>query len=216
MTLHLQVCKQLLHITLQRTVWSEVYQKSPLLRPPGPFCSQSAKDLESLLIQTEKLEINWNSPNPKPVLLRSIEQGLKGPTSLTLLLGRWLLAGDRLGLRCYDLDTKEDWSIPVAHAGMPLKVRGLESQVNTNQEGLHTAFVVIHEMRNSMYACFVVRLHYYTNATAPPSARSLKCISHHLQLDSSSCWKGIGKITALWLLISVVIFWSSPVPQKHC
>ena len=144
----LQTSKQFVRITTERIVWSQVYRTSSLLLRPGPYPYQSAKDLENILVRADKLEVNWAAAHV--VSRRAIMQSSRGPISLGLLLGRWLLAGDELNLRCYDLDNLEDRANPVTQ--IHVRVKWLDAQVATNKEGLHSAFAVIREMNNSMYA----------------------------------------------------------------
>jgi len=141
-----QTSKQFFHITLERTVWSQVYRMSRLLLPSGPYRYQSAKDLEIILVRADKLEVNWASS--RVISRRTITEGLRDPICLSLLLGRWLLAGDGLGLRCYDLDKAEGWDKPVAQ--VPVNVKFLDARVVTNDEGLHSAFAVVHQIQNPM------------------------------------------------------------------
>ena len=141
-----QTSKQFFRLTSERTVWGQVYRMSRLLLPPGPYQYQSVKDLENITARADKLETNWASS--RVVSRRTISEGLRGPISLSLLLGRWLLAGDLQSLRCYDLDEVESWAKPVAQ--IPVKVKFLDAAVVTNDEGLHSAFAVIHQVKNSM------------------------------------------------------------------
>jgi hypothetical protein len=141
-----QTSKQFSRLTSERTVWGQVYRMSRLLLPPGPYQYQSAKDLENIIARADKLETNWALS--RVVSRRTISEGLWGPISLSLLLGRWLLAGDQQSLRCYDLDEVESWAKPVAQ--IPVKVKFLDAAVVTDDDGLHSAFAVIHQMKNPM------------------------------------------------------------------
>jgi hypothetical protein len=98
-----------------------------------------------MLVRADKMEINWARSHS--VCRRTVTDGLRGPVCVSLL-GRWLLAGDEVGLRCYDLDATENWDDPVAQ--IPVRVKCLGAQVATNNRGLHLAFAVIHQMRHSM------------------------------------------------------------------
>lgn len=141
-----QTSKLFFRLTSERAVWGQVYRMSRLLLPPGPYQYQSVKDLENIIARADKLETNWASS--RVVSRRTISEGLRGPISLSLLLGRWLLAGDLQSLRCYDLDEVESWAKPVAQ--IPVKVKFLNAAVVTNDEGLHSAFAVIHQIKNHM------------------------------------------------------------------
>lgn len=62
-------------------------------------------------MRADKLEVSWASTHF--VSRRTFSDGLRGPVYLSLL-GRWLLAGDEVSLRCYDLDDVENWAEPIA------------------------------------------------------------------------------------------------------
>jgi hypothetical protein len=148
-----QTSKQFFRITSERIVWSQVYRTSSLFLRPGPYPYQSAKDLENILVRANKLEVNWSSS--QLVSRRTIAQCSSGPMHLSLLLGRWLITGDELSLRCYDLDEVEGKTKIVTQ--IPLKVKCLGSGIVTNDEGMHSAFAVIHQMKNTMYAIIVYK-----------------------------------------------------------
>jgi hypothetical protein len=149
--IHTQTSKQFFRITSERTVWSQVYRTTGLLLRHGPCPYQSAKDLENILVRAVKVEVNWASSHL--VSRRIITEGLRGPICLSLLLGRWLLAGDAFGLRCYDLDKVESWAEPVVQ--ITVTVKRLDARAVTNDDGLHSAFAVIHQRNNVMYAIIV-------------------------------------------------------------
>lgn len=57
--------------------------------------------------------------------------------SLSLLQGRWLLVGDKLSLRCHDLDDGDFWDNRRPITQISVKVKYLGAQVVTNDEGLY-------------------------------------------------------------------------------
>ncbi|KAH7911301.1 hypothetical protein BJ138DRAFT_941741 [Hygrophoropsis aurantiaca] len=82
-----QVSKRLNAITYDRSIWDHAYRTSSLVRPPGPFAWQTAHMLESNLIQSARLSLNWPPNNAKPVRSRVIN--ISGG-EYKLVLGRWL------------------------------------------------------------------------------------------------------------------------------
>jgi hypothetical protein len=110
-----QVSRQCHRLTHEKTVWVNAYRKSTILRPPGPFPSQSAGHLEQTLKKSIDLYANWTSPSPRPVSRRTLD--LRNDTEvkdMKLLLGRYLLVKGDLQLRCYDLDSVVDGGEGVA------------------------------------------------------------------------------------------------------
>ena len=108
---HSQVSRKFQHLTHERSVWVTAYRQATILRPPGPFQSQSAQDLEQNLKMSLRLETNLTSPSPRPVSHRTIENR---PERMKLVMGRYLIvAGETL--RCYDLDLRDDaFAQPIA------------------------------------------------------------------------------------------------------
>ncbi|KAH7912356.1 hypothetical protein BJ138DRAFT_1148525 [Hygrophoropsis aurantiaca] len=109
-TLHLrQVSKHLQQITRERSIWSHAYRASSLVRPQGPFPWQTAAALESILVRSARLALNW-PPNPDaaPVRSRVINIG-EDKFGFQLVYGRWLLVlnDERQSILCFDLDRSE-------------------------------------------------------------------------------------------------------------
>lgn len=99
-------------------------------------------------MRTETLEVNWNSPSPRPVDRRVIKEDIEEPSFLGLLLGRWLMVGDNYELRCYDLDCEQEWATPVTKTF--LKVKCMEARSVTREDRSHSSFVVTHDAMNTM------------------------------------------------------------------
>ncbi|KAH7915097.1 hypothetical protein BJ138DRAFT_1122900 [Hygrophoropsis aurantiaca] len=103
-----QVSRYLDAITHDRSIWAHAYHTSSLVRPPGPFAWQTAHMLESNLIQSARLSLNWPPNNDaKPVRSRVLNINWKSRDDL--VLGRWLFAfhgGPSRPVRIvsYDLD----------------------------------------------------------------------------------------------------------------
>lgn len=115
-----------------------------MLLPPGPFPFQSAKDLERTLVRAAKVAIKWSLPKSDPLRTRKVEQGLEGTIvdHPSLLFGRWLIAADHRGIRCYDLDSPERWGEPLAQHEEE-SIAFVNSQGVTNLEGSQAIFVVL-------------------------------------------------------------------------
>ncbi|KAH7907861.1 hypothetical protein BJ138DRAFT_431214 [Hygrophoropsis aurantiaca] len=100
-----QVSKHVCRITYDRSIWAHAYRASSLARSDGPLECQTAQTLESILVRSARLELNW-PPNPKikPVRTRILPiQNERAEVSL--LCERWLLvANDSKKIVCYDLD----------------------------------------------------------------------------------------------------------------
>ncbi|KAH7915100.1 hypothetical protein BJ138DRAFT_200327, partial [Hygrophoropsis aurantiaca] len=106
-----QVSKYLNQVTHDRPIWAHAYRTSSLVRPPGPFTWQTAQILESNLIQSAQLSLNW-APNPdaKPIRSRTTNLG-SHRAPFGLICGRWLVViKDPVGIVCYDLDRTENLS----------------------------------------------------------------------------------------------------------
>ncbi|KAH7910502.1 hypothetical protein BJ138DRAFT_1152804 [Hygrophoropsis aurantiaca] len=105
-----RVSEDIKQVTYDRSIWDYAYRTSSLLRPPGPFAWQTAHVIESNLIRSARLSLNW-APNPdaKPLLCRVINFP-EGPYGFVTLGGRWLLItshSDCTRILCYDLDRTE-------------------------------------------------------------------------------------------------------------
>ncbi|KAH7910488.1 hypothetical protein BJ138DRAFT_1180237 [Hygrophoropsis aurantiaca] len=105
-----RVSKDIKQVTYDRSIWDYAYRTSSLVRPPGPFAWQTAHVIESNLIRSARLSLNW-APNPdaKPLLCRVINSP-EGPRGFVTLGGRWLLItshSDCTRILCYDLDRTE-------------------------------------------------------------------------------------------------------------
>ncbi|KAH7907758.1 hypothetical protein BJ138DRAFT_1159333 [Hygrophoropsis aurantiaca] len=106
-----QVSKYLNQVTRVRSIWAHAYHTSSLVRPPGPFTWQTAQILESNLIQSARLSLNW-PPNLDAMPIRSHTITLDSIQSqFSLLCGRWLrMDQNSTRIVCYDLDRTENLS----------------------------------------------------------------------------------------------------------
>ncbi|EIW81609.1 hypothetical protein CONPUDRAFT_82469 [Coniophora puteana RWD-64-598 SS2] len=74
----------------QRSIWSDAYKRSLLPRPPGPFPSQSTRDLRSALIKSARLDRCWPpSPTQPPASVLPLDL-CKHARHFSLVLDRWL------------------------------------------------------------------------------------------------------------------------------
>ncbi|KAH7907054.1 hypothetical protein BJ138DRAFT_1161070 [Hygrophoropsis aurantiaca] len=104
-----RVSKRLRQVTYDRSIWAQAYRTSSLLRPSGPFTWQTSQILESYLVRSTRLSLNW-SPNPGavPVRSRPINTGKPGEGPKYLLCSRWLLVQKGPNqILCYDWDRAE-------------------------------------------------------------------------------------------------------------
>ncbi|KAH7910490.1 hypothetical protein BJ138DRAFT_1152771 [Hygrophoropsis aurantiaca] len=105
-----RVSKDIKQVTYDRSIWDYAYRTSSLVRPPGPFAWQTAHAIESNLIRSARLSLNW-PPNPdaKPLLSR-VRNISALPQQFVTLGGRWLLirnVRDDTRILCYDLEGTE-------------------------------------------------------------------------------------------------------------
>ncbi|KAH7903509.1 hypothetical protein BJ138DRAFT_133596 [Hygrophoropsis aurantiaca] len=100
-----QVSKHLQQITRDRAIWSHAYRTSSLVRPQGPFPWHTAAALESILVRSARLTLNW-PPNPNAAPVRTRKLNVKRHSDASrLLCGRWLLMlVGQVQILCYDLD----------------------------------------------------------------------------------------------------------------
>ncbi|KAH7904279.1 hypothetical protein BJ138DRAFT_938571 [Hygrophoropsis aurantiaca] len=106
-----RVSKHLNAITYERSIWTYAYRTSSLVRPPGPFAWQTTHTLESSLIQSARMSLNW-PPNDNAAPIRSRRIIKISGHSRKLVLGRWLFTShDFVRILCYDLDRTDSSSI---------------------------------------------------------------------------------------------------------
>jgi hypothetical protein len=105
----LQVSRYLNGISHCRDVWSDAYRKAEFVRPPGPFLSQSAHDLEDALVSSSRVDRNLRNDGgtaqrERPTLkLREIRYtGVD--IGANLVFGRFLFIALTEEVRCYDLN----------------------------------------------------------------------------------------------------------------
>ncbi|KAH7904577.1 hypothetical protein BJ138DRAFT_894666 [Hygrophoropsis aurantiaca] len=106
-----RVSKHLNQVTYDRSIWDHAYRTCALVLPPGPFTWQTAHTLESNLVQSARLSLNW-PPNPdaKPVRVRSMNLP-HFESKFALICGRWLVAirrNEASQIVCYDMDKAEE------------------------------------------------------------------------------------------------------------
>ncbi|KAG8215020.1 hypothetical protein J3R82DRAFT_8428 [Butyriboletus roseoflavus] len=104
-----RVSRYLNGVTHRRDVWSDAYRKANFVRPPGPFLSQSAHDLEHALVPSFRVDQNLRhgggtTQREKPTLkLREIRYtGVD--LCVSLVFGRFLFIALSEEVRCYDLN----------------------------------------------------------------------------------------------------------------
>ncbi|KAH7910401.1 hypothetical protein BJ138DRAFT_1126916 [Hygrophoropsis aurantiaca] len=105
--LHLrQVSKHLNQITYERSIWDHVYRTSSLVHREGPFSWQTAQILESNLVESAKLSLNWPpKQNVEPTQSRVKDLVDTTYQGFQLLCGRWLLSRkNSTQIYCCDLD----------------------------------------------------------------------------------------------------------------
>lgn len=114
-----------------RDVWSDAYRNADFVRPPGPFLSQSAHDLENALVPSFRVDRNlrggggtaqWEKPTLKLREIRYTGVDLH----VSLVFGRFLFIALSEEVRCYDLnldafDSNSGASIIYRSTGRTLK-----------------------------------------------------------------------------------------------
>ncbi|KAF9226257.1 hypothetical protein BS17DRAFT_536056 [Gyrodon lividus] len=99
-----QVCKVFEHLLSDDLFWRSLYRQTSLLRPPGPFQGQSTTFLQNALVSSARVVRNWppNTLSPTPRIGKTFRI-YHGFRFSKLLSGRWLIAGDKQLIWCYDL-----------------------------------------------------------------------------------------------------------------
>lgn len=106
----LQVSRYLNGISRCRDVWTDAYRKADFVRPPGPFLSQSAHDLENALVPSFRVDRNLRhgggtAQRDIPTLRKLREIRYTGvDLCISLIFGRYLFIALREEVRCYDLN----------------------------------------------------------------------------------------------------------------
>ena len=109
----LQVSRYLNDASYCRSVWSDVYRSANFVRPPGPFPSQSAHDLEHTLIASCRIDLNfrrrhgssaaeWERPRPtRRIRYNGMDVGV------ILVFGRFLLVAFKDYIQCCTLNLRK-------------------------------------------------------------------------------------------------------------
>ncbi|KAF8798936.1 hypothetical protein BYT27DRAFT_7122547 [Phlegmacium glaucopus] len=140
-----RACRRLYQASYERHVWVNCYSRSNLLLPEGPLSSQSAQQLEALLVRAAKIHRSWTSDIPTTPSRRTFPRQL--PTYdfvANVISGRYLqvLEGS-LGISWYDLEGT-DLSTPILTypCNTVIPMAGyLNYSVNANGEGPNTVWV---------------------------------------------------------------------------
>lgn len=139
---------------MDRIVWAGIYHNSSLMRPLGPFPYQSSRDLAVALLQSEKLDATWSLAtsdseyqSPPPAHIRFLAKHANTVAHVSLLLGRWLLVGGKLGVQVYDLDAGSHWHLPVGHISG--RTNQITAAVYTSGEGVQSAFVMVYSVSDN-------------------------------------------------------------------
>ncbi|KZP33660.1 hypothetical protein FIBSPDRAFT_1036180 [Athelia psychrophila] len=139
---------------MDRIVWAGIYHNSSLMRPLGPFPYQSSRDLAVALLQSEKLDATWTLAtsdseyqSPPPAHIRFLAKHANTVAHVSLLLGRWLLVGGKLGVQVYDLDAGSHWHLPVGHISG--RTNQITAAVYTSDEGVQSAFVMVYSVSDN-------------------------------------------------------------------
>ncbi|KAH7919050.1 hypothetical protein BV22DRAFT_1199714 [Leucogyrophana mollusca] len=145
-----QVSQRLFQVTQHRAVWHDAYSQSALPRPPGPFTWQSTQQLEYGLITTAKVERNWPPQVASPITSHKVTLAAGG-RQFYLVFGRWILAGGRNEVLCYDLDARGGEVNPtrVHFAASGADIQHFRCLETTSPGGEPLAFALIWERRKS-------------------------------------------------------------------
>ncbi|KIK93058.1 hypothetical protein PAXRUDRAFT_145874 [Paxillus rubicundulus Ve08.2h10] len=100
-----KVCKLFNHLLSDDLFWRSQYRNASILRPPGPFRDQTTAFLQDALVSSARVAQNWPpyTKSPTPRIGENFEMFHAFPFS-KLLAGRWLIAGDKQLIWCYDLN----------------------------------------------------------------------------------------------------------------
>lgn len=145
----LQVSRYMNAVSHCRDVWTETYRRADFIRPPGPFLSQSARDLERALVPSFRLDWKLRHAGTTKQTFKPREIRYTGTViSARLVFGRFLLIASSEQVRCYDLNVdacngKSDARIVYRSTGGTLKSFHCVSA--TDVEGRSFACVVLME-----------------------------------------------------------------------
>ncbi|KAF5393487.1 hypothetical protein D9757_000499 [Collybiopsis confluens] len=103
-----KTCRQFQCITLERTVWIDVYRNSVRERflPPGPALHHSVHELERILIRAQKLDANWGAD---PAIIKrnwSLTCEIGNTRCMELYRGRYLALGGLHSFVLHDIHTQ--------------------------------------------------------------------------------------------------------------
>lgn len=154
----LQVSRYLNQVSHNKEVWIAAYRSAKFIRPPGPFFSQSAHDLEDALVPSFRVDRNLRGHGDgdaqgerQAIKLREIRYtGVE--VSIRLIFGRFLFIAFSKEVRCYDLnldvfDSNSGASIIYRPTGSTLRSFHCASAIDI--EGRPLACVVLNEETGS-------------------------------------------------------------------
>ncbi|KIJ63035.1 hypothetical protein HYDPIDRAFT_113556 [Hydnomerulius pinastri MD-312] len=137
----LRVCKLFRQLLMDDLLWRSLYKRTVILRPPGPFISQSTAFLRKTLISSARVARNWppTASLPAPRL---------GPTFRMhhnilfsdLLDARWLIAGNKQVVWCYDLQDSDP--IPTLFYQPHMEATFFRCLSTTSESGEQLTFAV--------------------------------------------------------------------------
>jgi hypothetical protein len=141
-----QVCRALYAAIDDRAPWSAAYKRSNLLLPQGPSSSQSAKDLEALLVRSTLLHRCWG---PSPCRDQQITNTFTFPRPLppysfdaNIISGRYLQLAEQDIISWYDLDGDCQHPLVVYECPYIAAITGfLSYQTNAQGEGENSVWV---------------------------------------------------------------------------
>ena len=113
-----QVSRDFALLTHERAIWANAYRNSSSFLPDNLSSESSAEEIERLVLQSIRLDVNWNSPQPAIAQQRLLTSNPnKTPNeSIHLYHGRYLMVGSRSSFVFYDLDA-EDWDQVIFGSG---------------------------------------------------------------------------------------------------
>lgn len=139
------MCRRLYQASYERNVWVNCYNRSNLLLPEGPLSSQSAQQLEALLVRAAKIHRSWTSDVSTTLRRRTFPRQI--PTydfDANVIAGRYLqVVEGSLGISWYDLEgTDLNTPILTYPCNTVVPMAGyLNYSVNANGEGPNTVWV---------------------------------------------------------------------------
>ncbi|KAF8556469.1 hypothetical protein OG21DRAFT_1506574 [Imleria badia] len=150
-----RVSRYLHRVSHDRDIWSDAYRNAEFFHPPGPFLSQSAHDLENVLISSFRVDrnIRWGgrtAQEERSILKLRVKEVLCTGLHpcVSLVFGRFLLIAFSEEIHCHDLNLdvfNSNSGASIIYRSTGVTVRSFHCVSAIDIEGRPFACVVLNE-----------------------------------------------------------------------